>query len=129
MKKSRRAVKTQMKPRQNLQIIRSEENITDRFDGFIHERTRLGIVTALSANGKLSFADMKDILKISDGNLSVHSRKLEEAGYIRITKSFSGRIPRTEYEITPAGREALHRYLNHMERLINAMKEPRQNND
>lgn len=118
-----------MKPRQNLQLIKSKEAITDRLDGFIHERTRLGIATALSANGKLSFADLKDILKITDGNLSVHSRKLEEAGYIRIIKSFSGRIPRTEYEITPAGREALNRYLNHMERLISAMKEPRQNND
>lgn len=113
----------------SLKAIRTAEANTNDFDNLIHERTRLGIVSALAANGKLSFSDLKHILQISDGNLSVHGRKLEDAGYVLVTKSFAGRVPRTEYEITETGRIALRRYLDHMERLINAMKEPNLNNE
>lgn len=88
------------------------------FDRLIHERLRLGIVSALAVNDSLSFGDLKGLLKTSDGNLSVHARKLEDAGYIACTKFFEGRLPKTEYRLTPAGREALERYLDHMEALI-----------
>ncbi len=92
-------------------------------DRLIHERLRLGIVSALAVNEALSFADLKKLLNTSDGNLSVHARKLEEAQYIACTKSFAGRLPRTEYRLTPAGRRALERYLEHMEALIRATRE------
>ncbi len=92
-------------------------------DRLIHERLRLGIVSALAVNETLSFADLKKLLNTSDGNLSVHARKLEEAQYIACTKSFEGRLPRTEYRLTPAGRRALERYLEQMESLIRAMRE------
>ncbi len=92
-------------------------------DRLIHERMRLGIISALAANQSLTFNELKAILKTTDGNLSVHARKLEEAGYVACTKSFEGRMPRTEYRITDAGREALERYLNHMEALIQAMRD------
>ena len=92
-------------------------------DRVIHERIRLGIVSALAANESLTFNELKKLLKTSDGNLSVHARKLEEAEYISCTKSFAGRMPRTEYSLTPAGRHALERYLDHMEALIHAMRE------
>ena len=92
-------------------------------DRLIHERLRLGIVSALAVNEALSFADLKKLLNTSDGNLSVHARKLEEAEYIACTKSFEGRLPRTEYRLTPAGRRALERYLEHMEALIRATRE------
>jgi len=92
-------------------------------DRLIHERMRLGIVSALAANELLSFNDLKKLLNTTDGNVSVHTRKLEEANYITCTKSFQGRMPRTEYRLTPAGRRALERYLNHMEALIQAMRE------
>ncbi|MDQ3800161.1 MAG: transcriptional regulator [Acidobacteriota bacterium] len=88
----------------------------------IHERLRLGIISALAANDSMSFSDLKNLLQTTDGNISVHARKLEEAGYVACEKSFKGRVPLTEYRITDAGREALNRYLNHMEALINAMK-------
>jgi DNA-binding transcriptional ArsR family regulator len=94
------------------------------FDAVIHERTRLAMVGALAARDKLSFAELKAILKTTDGNVSAHARKLEEAGYIVAHKRFEGRMPRTEYELTPAGRQALAAYLDHMERLINSMKRP-----
>lgn len=87
-------------------------------DRLIHERLRLGIVSALAASDKLTFNDLKNLLRTSDGNLSVHARKLEEGGYIVCTKSFEGRVPKTEYKITAAGRRALQGYLNHMEALI-----------
>lgn len=87
-------------------------------DRLIHERLRLGIVSALAANDKLTFNDLKNLLRTSDGNLSVHARKLEDGGYIVCTKSFEGRVPKTEYRISPAGRRALQGYLNHMEALI-----------
>jgi DNA-binding HxlR family transcriptional regulator len=92
-------------------------------DRLIHERLRLGIVSALAVNEALSFAELKQLLRTSDGNLSVHARKLEEAEYVACTKSFEGRLPRTEYRLTAAGRRALERYLEHMEALIRAMRE------
>jgi DNA-binding MarR family transcriptional regulator len=91
------------------------------FDRLIHERLRLGIVSALSVNDALTFIELKNILKTSDGNLSVHARKLEEAGYVECTKGFDGRVPRTDYRITAAGRKALQRYLKHMEALIQSV--------
>jgi DNA-binding MarR family transcriptional regulator len=91
-------------------------------DRLIHERLRLGIVSALAVNESQSFGDLKKLLNTSDGNLSVHARKLEEAQYIACTKSFEGRLPRTEYRLTAAGRRALERYLDHMEALIQAMR-------
>jgi DNA-binding MarR family transcriptional regulator len=91
-------------------------------DRIIHERMRLGIVSALAANPSLTFNDLKKLLRTTDGNLSVHARKLEEAGYVACTKSFEGRMPKTEYALTEAGRKALEKYLNHMEALIQAMK-------
>jgi DNA-binding MarR family transcriptional regulator len=92
-------------------------------DRLIHERLRLGIVSALAVNESLSFGDLKKLLHTSDGNLSVHARKLEEAEYVACTKSFEGRLPRTEYRLTAAGRRALERYLDHMEALIRATRE------
>ncbi len=92
-------------------------------DRFIHERLRLAIVSVLAVNDDtLSFNELKHMLKSSDGNLSVHARKLEEAGYVACSKSFEGRIPRTEYRLTGAGRKALERYLEHMEALIRATR-------
>ena len=87
-------------------------------DRLIHERLRLGIVSALAVNESLTFNDLKKLNRTTDGNLSVHARKLEEANYITCTKSFEGRVPRTRYSITPVGRRALERYLDHMEALI-----------
>jgi DNA-binding MarR family transcriptional regulator len=94
-----------------------------KLDRLIHERVRLGIVSALAANPSLTFSDLKKLLNTSDGNVSVHARKLEEAEYITCTKSFEGRVPRTEYRLTEAGRKALEKYLDHMEALIHAMRE------
>ncbi|MEP6920252.1 MAG: transcriptional regulator [bacterium] len=91
-------------------------------DRLIHERLRLGIVSALAANDALTFNDLKTLMNSTDGNLSVHARKLEEAGYVSCTKSFEGRLPKTEYKITAAGRRALESYLNHMESLIQQMR-------
>jgi len=92
-------------------------------DRLIHERIRLGIVSALAVSESMTFNDLKQLLKTTDGNLSVHARKLEDADYIACSKSFEGRLPRTEYRLTPAGRRALERYLDHMEALIRAMRE------
>jgi DNA-binding MarR family transcriptional regulator len=92
-------------------------------DRLIHERIRLGIVSALAANESLSFADLKSVLHTTDGNLSVHARKLEEAGYIRVTKGFEDRKPRTEYRLTPKGRRALEGYLAQMEQILSAARE------
>ena len=94
-----------------------------RLDRLIHERTRLAIVSALAVNEALSFVELKKLLEITDGNLSVHARKLEDAGYVSCAKSFDGRLPRTEYRLTADGREALTRYLDHMEALIHAARE------
>jgi DNA-binding HxlR family transcriptional regulator len=92
-------------------------------DRLIHERMRLGIVSALAANEALTFNDLKKLLNTTDGNLSVHARKLEEAGYIACSKFFDGRLPKTEYRLTAQGRQALERYLDHMEALIRAMRD------
>ena len=91
-------------------------------DKVIHERLRLGIVSALAVNERLTFIELKGLLEATDGNLSVHARKLEEAGYVACTKSFEGRVPKTEYRLTDAGRTALNQYLAHMEALIQAMR-------
>ena len=91
-------------------------------DRLIHERLRLGIVSALAANESLTFNDLKNLMHITDGNLSVHARKLEDAGYITTDKYFDGRVPKTEYKLTPSGRRALEGYLNHMESLIKQMR-------
>ena len=92
-------------------------------DRLIHERLRLGIVGALAVNERLTFNDLKRLLQTTDGNLSVHARKLEEAEYVLCEKSFEGRVPKTEYSITATGRRALERYLDHMESLIRAARE------
>ncbi len=92
-------------------------------DQVIHEKTRLGIVSALAVSPSMSFRELKALLGTSDGNLSVHARKLEEAGYVACAKSFRERVPRTEFRLTPAGRRALERYLAHMEDLIEAVRE------
>src|SRR6185369_7303061 len=92
-------------------------------DRLIHERMRLGIVSALAANETLTFNELKGLLGCSDGNLSVHARRLEEAGYVACTKSFEERVPRTAYRLTAEGRRALERYLGHLEALIQAMRE------
>ncbi len=94
-----------------------------QLDRLIHERLRLGIVSALAVNETLSFNELKQLLRTTDGNLSVHARKLEEARYIHCVKSFRGRVPRTEFRLTGAGRRALERYLAHMEALIRATRE------
>lgn len=93
------------------------------FDRLIHERMRLGIVSALAVNESLSFNDLKKLLDTTDGNLSVHARKLEEADYISCKKFFAGRLPKTEYRLTPAGRQALENYLDQMEALIRATRD------
>jgi DNA-binding MarR family transcriptional regulator len=93
-----------------------------KLDRLVHERLRLGILSALSVNESLTFNEMKKLLDTTDGNLSVHARKLEEAGYLSCQKGFEGRVPRTDYRMTPAGRRALDRYLDHMEALIQAMR-------
>jgi DNA-binding HxlR family transcriptional regulator len=92
-------------------------------DRLIHERMRLAIVSALAVNHSLSFNELKRLLETTDGNLSVHARKLEEASYIVCTKSFEGRMPRTEYRLSPGGRRALERYLDHMEALIHSTRD------
>jgi len=105
-----------------LRLEKAAETVSNDLDKVIHERMRLGIISALAANEKMSFGDLKKLLDTTDGNLSVHARKLEEAGYVDCKKSFAGRTPLTEYKITTAGRKALERYLDHMEALIKAMK-------
>jgi DNA-binding MarR family transcriptional regulator len=93
------------------------------FDQLIHGRVRLGIVSALAVEKSLTFNELKERLETSDGNLSVHARRLEEAGYLEVSKSFEGRIPRTDYRLTAVGRAALERYLDHMEALIQRVRE------
>jgi DNA-binding HxlR family transcriptional regulator len=102
---------------------RGRETSARELDRLIHERTRLGIVSALAVNDSLSFNELKALLNTTDGNLSVHARKLEEAQYVACTKSFQGRVPKTEYRLTATGRRALERYLNHMEAIIRATRE------
>jgi DNA-binding HxlR family transcriptional regulator len=97
--------------------------VSANLDRLIHERIRLGIVSALAVNRSLTFNELKALLHTTDGNLSVHARKLEEADYIVCTKSFDGRLPKTEYRLAAAGRKALERYLDHMEALIRATRD------
>ncbi len=99
------------------------ESALPNLDRIIHERMRLGIVSALAVSDSLTFNELKKLLQTTDGNLSVHARRLEEAGYVECTKSFEGRMPKTEYRLTVPGRQAFERYLNHMEALIQAMRE------
>jgi DNA-binding transcriptional ArsR family regulator len=105
-----------------LRVERAAEKVSGELDRVIHERMRLGIISALAANDKLSFGELKKLLNTTDGNISVHARRLEEAGYVTMENSFKGRVPLTEYAITKEGKKAHERYLNHMEALINAMK-------
>ncbi len=109
------------KPRA-LKVEKAAEKVSNELDKVIHERMRLGIISALAANESLSFTELKNLLNTTDGNISVHARKLEDAGYLECLKSFNGRVPLTEYKITQTGRDALGRYLNHMEALIKTMK-------
>lgn len=114
------ATATPMSPRSTTQQRKTELPELDRL---IHERIRLGIVSALAINDSLSFNDLKRVLKTTDGNLSVHARKLEEAGYIVCNKFFEGRVPRTEYRLSPDGKKALEEYIHQMEDLIRVMRE------
>ncbi len=100
----------------------AQKSAAPNLDRLIHERLRLGIISALAANASLTFSELKTLMNTTDGNLSVHARKLEEAGYIACTKYFDGRLPKTEYKLTPEGRSALESYLSHMEALIKQMK-------
>jgi DNA-binding MarR family transcriptional regulator len=93
-----------------------------KLDQLIHERARLGIVGALAANPVLTFQELRDLLGLTDGNLAVHSRRLEEAGYVAVEKGFAGRVPRTEYRLTPTGRKALKDYLDRMEAVIRSAR-------
>ena len=99
-----------------------QKSAAPNLDRLIHERLRLGIISALAANESLTFSDLKNLMQTTDGNLSVHARKLEDAGYISVSKFFEGRLPKTEYKLTPAGRTALENYLSHMESLIKQMR-------
>ncbi len=103
--------------------VTAASSLAEELDRLIHERIRLGIVSALAANESLTFGELKNILKTTDGNLSVHARKLEEAGYIRVTKAFEDRKPKTEYRLTPRGRRALEVYLNQMAEILNAARD------
>lgn len=122
MSRKNLAVKHNGESPQALRIEKAAGNVSGELDKVIHERMRLGIISALAANEKLSFTELKNLLNTTDGNISVHARKLEEAGYLTCEKSFRGRTPLTEYAITKEGKKALERYLNHMEALIKAMK-------
>jgi DNA-binding MarR family transcriptional regulator len=98
------------------------EPVPSALDKLIHDRVRLGIISALAVNDHLSFTELRDLLALTDGNLSVHARKLEEGGYVQCQKGFDGRVPKSEYRLTAAGKRALERYLGHMEALIEATR-------
>ncbi len=117
------AAKTRSSRNAKLGEQQAVENAVPNLDRVIHERMRLGIVSALAVNESLTFNDLKKLLQTTDGNLSVHARRLEEARYVECTKSFEGRMPRTEYRLTAAGKKAFERYLDHMEALIQAMRD------
>lgn len=120
-----RASREAKSERQELGTVRNRagEESARSLDRIIHERTRLGIISALAVNATLSFNELKKLVGASDGNLSVHARKLEDAGYIACTKSFAGRLPKTEFRLTASGRRALEHYLDHMEALIRSTRE------
>jgi DNA-binding MarR family transcriptional regulator len=122
MKRKYAAISKSSASDRSLRVERAAETVSGELDRVIHERMRLGIISALAANEKLSFGELKKLLNTTDGNISVHARRLEEAGYVTMQKSFKGRVPLTEYAITKEGRKALERYLDHMEALIKAMK-------
>lgn len=125
MAKTAQSSAQQIKPRASaraIQALQAAERAPE-LDNLIHERIRLGIVSALAANESLTFSELKELLKTTDGNVSVHARKLEDAEYITCTKSFDGRIPKTEYRLTKTGRQALEQYLDHMEALIQVARE------
>jgi len=98
------------------------EPVPAALDKLIHDRVRLGIISALAVNDRLSFTDLRDLLALTDGNLSVHARKLEDGGYVTCTKGFDGRVPKSEFRLTASGKRALERYLGHMEALIEATR-------
>ena len=110
-------------PMKGAAVKKSPAKKAEELDRLIHERLRLGIVSALAVNDTLTFSDLKKLMDTTDGNLSVHARKLEEAEYIACTKSFEGRMPKTQYRLTATGRRALERYLDHMEALIRATRD------
>lgn len=125
MAKTAQSSAQQIKPHASaraIQALQAAERAPE-LDNLIHERIRLGIVSALAANESLTFSELKELLKTTDGNVSVHARKLEDAEYITCTKSFDGRIPKTEYRLTKTGRRALEQYLDHMEALIRVARE------
>lgn len=117
------AAKQRTKPVKSALEQEAVESALPHLDRVIHERLRLGLVSALAVNESLTFNELKRLLQTTDGNLSVHARRLEEVKYIECNKSFEGRMPKTEFRLTPAGREAFERYLDHMEALIQAMRE------
>jgi len=117
-----RAVREE-KSKRSVASARPAEASAASLDRLVHERTRLAIVSALAVNPSLTFNELKQLLRATDGNLSVHARKLEDAGYIACMKSFAGRLPKTEYRLTATGRRALEKYLDHMEALIRATRE------
>lgn len=119
----KREVKRVQTEKEKLQGVRGgAPHSAHEIDRMIHERLRLGIISALAAKESLTFNELKHTVKTSDGNLSVHARKLEDAGYINCSKTFEGRMPKTEYSLTANGRQALQRYLDHMEALISRMR-------
>ena len=109
-------------PKLEVKVEKAKRDTPLALDRLIHERLRLGIISALAVNERLTFNDLKRLLQTTDGNLSVHARKLEEAQYIGCEKTFDGRVPRTEYRLTGAGRRALEKYLAHMESIIKAAR-------
>ena len=124
MAKAKRSPREQHAP--STPALRSVDGAVEKtadLDRLIHDRLRLGMISALCVSDRLSFTDLRSLLKTTDGNLSVHARKLEDAKYITCTKSFEGRVPRTEYKLTADGRRALKRYVDHMEALIRAIRE------
>jgi DNA-binding MarR family transcriptional regulator len=126
--KPQRKIQEDVRPRhpqtRSLEAIAGEAaESVPTLDGVIHERARLAIVTALATGESRSHSELRDLLQLTDGNLSVHARKLEEAGYVTCTKEFAGRVPRTTYKLTSSGRKAFDRYLAHLEHLVTAMKQ------
>jgi DNA-binding HxlR family transcriptional regulator len=118
----RRAARAARATPTGTRVQKGDESMAPALDRIIHERIRLGIVSALAANERLTFNELKRLLHTSDGNVSVHARKLEDAGYLACAKSFDGRVPKTEYKLTAAGRKALERYFTNMEALIQATR-------
>ena len=119
----RKSAKPEVQGREKRELSELRAPELPELDRLIHERMRLGIVSALATNDSLSFNDLKRVLKTTDGNLSVHARKLEEAQYVSCVKFFEGRVPRTEYRLTAAGRRALSEYLDQMEEWIRVTRE------